>query len=100
MRPIFSRLPRQLDGGLLSILLLLALAGFPVAVQATQDLYTSPASVTTPVPQVDAISFYNAGVWNIFTTDRFRTANTLNYTNIGTMNGSVGWEFNWGPSTG
>src|ERR1039458_1551368 len=98
MRPIFSKLTRQLDGGLLSILLLLVLAGFPVAVQATDALYTSPASVTTPVPQVDATNFYNAGSWNIFTTLRFTTAHTLNYTNIGTMNGSVGWEFDWGPS--
>jgi hypothetical protein len=100
MRPIFSRLTRQLDGGLLSILLLFVLAGFPVAVPAADSLYTSPATVTGTPPNVDATNFYNAGAWNIFTTDRFRTAHTLNYTNIGTMIGSVGWEFNWGPSTG
>jgi hypothetical protein len=100
MRPIFSRLTRQLDGGLLSILLLLVLAGFPFAVQATDSLYTSPATVTGTPPNVDATNFYNAGTWNIFTTLRFTTAHTLNYTNIGTMNGSVGWEFDWGPSTG
>ena len=79
-------------------MLLFVLAGFPFAVQATDALYSSPATVTTPVPQVDATNFYNAGAWNIFTTDRFRTAHTLNYTNIGTMIGSVGWEFDWGPS--
>jgi hypothetical protein len=98
MRPIFSRLTRRLDGGLLSILLLFVLAGFPVAVQATDSLYTSPATVTGTPPNVDATNFYNAGTWNIFTTDRFTTAHTLNYTNIGTMNGSVGWEFDWGPA--
>ncbi len=98
MRPIFSKLTRQLDKGLLSILLLLVLAGFPVAVQATDALYTSPATVTGTPPQVDATNFYNAGIWNIFTTLRFTTAHTLNYTNIGTMNGSVGWEFDWGPT--
>jgi hypothetical protein len=98
MRPIFSKLTRQLDKGLLSILLLLVLAGFPVAAQATDALYTSPATVTGTPPQVDATNFYNAGIWNIFTTLRFTTAHTLNYTNVGTMNGSVGWEFDWGPS--
>ena len=78
MRPIFSKLTRQLDGGLSSILLLFVLAGFPVAAPATDSLYTSPATVTTPVPQVDATNFYNAGTWNIFTTLRFTTAHTLN----------------------
>ncbi len=101
MRPIFSRLPRRLDGGLSSILLLFVLAGFPVAAPATDSLYISPATVTSPpqaLPNVDATNFYNAGTWNIFTTLRYTTAHTLNYTNIGTMNGSVGWEFDWGPS--
>ncbi len=51
----------------------------------------------TAAPQVNATSFYNAGTWNITTTAPFTTANTLNYTNVGTMNGSLGWEFDWGP---
>jgi glucuronoarabinoxylan endo-1,4-beta-xylanase len=57
-------------------------------------------TVTFP-PQVDAINFNNFAVWNISTAPLpFQTAQTLNYTNESTMTGSLGWEFDYGPSTG
>ena len=70
---------------------------FPFAVAAQQPIYISPAHVYTP-PNVDATAFYNAGIWYIYTSPYpFQTQNTLNYTNVGSMTGAVGWEFDFGP---
>jgi hypothetical protein len=68
-----------------------------VALGQSQSTATFTGNITTP-PQVNATNFYNSGTWNIITATPFTTANTLNYTNVGTMNGSVGWEFDWGPT--
>lgn len=76
--------------------LLSCLALVPLVVRGIDATYISPPSVTFPIPQIDAINFYNAGTWNIFTLSPFETAHTLNYTNKGSMTGSVGWEFDWG----
>src|SRR5476651_2146497 len=68
------------------------------AARATDALASFSGSVTTP-PNVDATNFYNSGTWNIFVSPQpFKTANTLTYTNVGTMNSSVGWEFDYGPN--
>ncbi len=57
-------------------------------------------TVNNPPPQVDATTFINNAIWNISTAPYpYATAHTLNYTNESTMNGSVGWEFDYGPST-
>jgi hypothetical protein len=69
----------------------------PLAVMATVSITNFTGTITTP-PQVDATSFVNSGTWNIFTFQApYETANTLNYTNTGTMKGSLGWEFDYGP---
>lgn len=83
------------------------------------DLYADTVSY---LPNIDATNFYNAGIWDIYTLSPgqvtillvgsgsggviannntvlpYATANTLNFTNVGTMIGSVGWEFDSGPS--
>lgn len=51
-------------------------------------------------PQVDAIGFANYGGINIFTELPFTTQNTLNFTNRGSMSGSVGWNFLTVPPVG
>jgi hypothetical protein len=84
-------------GKKLSSLLVGCLLALPLAVSATQGTYISPATVGPIPPQVDATNFYNAGVWNINSSPSpYETYHTLNYTNNGTMNGSPGWEFDYG----
>jgi hypothetical protein len=98
MKPAFISVGR-LEKNLSSIFLGCLLA-VPFAAVAQQDTYTSPANVTGIPPNVDATNFINAGSWDIGTTAPYETANTLNYTNTGTMLGSVGWEFDFGTSAG
>jgi hypothetical protein len=71
-----------------------------VAVAQPSGTYISPPAVTTP-PNVNATNFFNSGVWNINTPIGlpipYQTYSTYNYTNSGTMNCSIGWEFDHGP---
>jgi hypothetical protein len=99
----------RLGNKLLAVLAGCLLAAlFASSAQATIGTYVSPATVNAPPgipPQVDATNFVNNGVWNIETfvsgfsypATPYQTANTLNYTNTGTMNSSIGWEFDYGP---
>ena len=79
--------------------LLTCLFLLPLMVMGAGTTYISPPLVTFP-PQVDANNFINSGTWSISTASPFMTAHTLNYTNNsgGSMRGSVGWEFDWGPA--
>ena len=59
-------------------------------------------SVGPQPPQVDATNFINTGTWSISTAPLpYQTANTLNYTNTGagTMDSTIGWEFDFGPTS-
>jgi hypothetical protein len=99
MKPILKSAERL--GKILSSFLIGCLLALPLAVSATQGTYNSPATVSGSPPNVDATNFVNSGVWNIVTVPYpYKTFNTLNYTNTGTMNGTVGWEFDDGPITG
>lgn len=80
-----------------SLLLLASLIFSPEVVMGTDSIASFSGIITTP-PNVDATNFYNSGTWNITTAAPYKTANTLNYTNVGTMTGSVGWEFDLGPA--
>jgi len=102
MRPVFNS-AGWLGHKLPSLLLgcLLAVPWFAGAQQAT---YISPPIVPVPPslypPNVNATTFINAGVWNISSAALnipYETASTLNYTNSGTMNCAIGWEFDYGP---
>ena len=85
-------------GKKLSSFMLGCLLAAPFAAGAQpQETYVSPATVGPIPPNVDATNFYNAGVWNINSTPNpYQTYHTLTYTNNGTMNGSPGWEFDYG----
>src|SRR6267142_6603969 len=96
MKPAFYNRGRRFGAQCLLLLLGANVASVPLAAWAADSLWSSSGSVSLP-PQIDATNFYNSDSWNIFTTKRFTTAETLNYTNTGTMNGIVGWDFSWHP---
>ncbi|HUA38612.1 MAG TPA: hypothetical protein VMA35_09500 [Candidatus Sulfopaludibacter sp.] len=81
-------------------LFLLGLLLSPLMAIATSSSYTNTATISGIPPTVDATNFYNYGTWDIFTTKPYQTFDTQNYVNEGTMIGSVGWEFDYGSSTG
>src|SRR5207249_11333495 len=63
--------------------------------------YLNAGTVTCP-PQIDAVNFINNGSFDFSlnpTTFPFDTSNTQNFTNNGTMFGSVGFRFDNSPST-
>src|SRR5260221_2283098 len=100
MKPAFRFADRL--GKKLSLVFLGYLLAMPLAVSAqTQGTYINSATITGIPPQVNATNFINSGAWNIFTAPLpYQTSHTLNYTNTGTMNGAVGWEFDNGPLSG
>src|SRR5438093_5312726 len=80
--------------GLLNLLLLAQIG------RATDAFYINNGTVTFP-PQIDAINFINNGSFDFSlnpTILPFDTSNTQNFTNNGTMFGSVGFRFDTGPS--
>ena len=64
---------------------------------ATDPVWINNGILTEP-PQVDAITFINNGTIDIATSEPFETANTLNYTNSGIMEGAVGFNLRLNPS--
>jgi hypothetical protein len=52
------------------------------------------------VPVIDAFNFINNGYFSVFTTKPYRTYDTRNYTNNGTMLGSPGFDFRNTPASG
>ena len=64
----------------------------PTLGHAADMVWSNSATITFP-PQIDATNFINSGVISITTRDPFETSDTLNFTNSGTMIGSVGWFF-------
>src|ERR1044071_1645864 len=69
----------------------------PQLVRATDAFYINNGTVTFP-PQIDATNFINNGTFDIFTTIPFDTSNTQNFTNNGSMFGTVGFRFDNAPS--
>jgi hypothetical protein len=70
----------------------------PLGAAATDSIYINTGTINGTPPSVDATNFFNSGTWNINTAPYpYTTSHTLNYTNTGTMIGSVGWEFDYGP---
>jgi hypothetical protein len=98
MKSAISRFTARLGTKSLSLLLPFGLMLFSFAVKGQQSIFVNNGTISGTPPQVDATNFYNSGSWNIFTSPYpYQTAHTLNYTNTGTMVGSVGWEFDYGP---
>jgi hypothetical protein len=103
MKPVFFKSIERLVTKALSLSVLPGLLLVPLAAVATDAIFISPSSVTSP-PNVDATAFLNTGTspggWVIANSLPFKTAHTLYYTNTGTMFSSVGWEFDYGPVSG
>ena len=96
MKAFFSKSTRRLPAKALALLAGFVL--FPLAVMAADSGYTNTGTIFGTPPQVDATNFYNYGTWNISTTPLpYTTSDTLNFTNEGSMTGTVGWEFDYGP---
>jgi hypothetical protein len=98
MKPAFifaGRLGKKLPSLLVGCWLAL-----PLAALAQQGTFISPSIVNSAI-QVNATNFINTGVWNITSPILpalpYQTASTYNYTNSGTMNCTIGWEFDHGP---
>jgi hypothetical protein len=99
MKSNFSKSLRRITGKSLPVLIGLMLG--PLMVEATDPIYINTGTINGIPPNVDATNFYNSGTWDIVTDPLpYTTANTQNYTNEGSMTGSVGWEFDFGPSSG
>ena len=83
-----------------SLPLLAGLILSPLAVMATDSTATFTGTIYGTPPNVDATNFVNYGTWtNIYTGGiPYHTADTLNYTNEGSMYGEVGWDFALWPS--
>src|SRR5450432_2657504 len=98
MKPVFFKAIRRVGTRALSLLFLSGLVLSPLAAEATQVLWSNNGTISSPT-NIDATSFLNTGVfnWGFATLTPFQTAHTLNYTNKGTMIGSDGWEFDFGP---
>jgi hypothetical protein len=99
MKSVFKSAGRI--GQIVPLILLGILMASPFSGSAQpSSTYISPPSVTSP-PQVNATNFINSGVWNIFTAGSppvpYQTSSTYNWTNTGTMNCYIGWEFDYGP---
>src|SRR5262245_46212929 len=79
-----------------------------VRTQAADAFYINNGTVTFP-PQIDAVNFVNNGIFSISTilpdplfvtepSPPFMTANTLNFTNTGSLLGTPGWQFDNGAT--
>lgn len=118
MKLNFSKIAGRLGVETLS---LFGLMLSPLVVLGTQSIYINTgiiayysdlyANTVSYLPNIDATNFYNSGIWDVYTefpeydyelgvSAPYKTAHTLNYTNVSTMTGSEGWEFDYGPSTG
>lgn len=71
----------------------------PVLVKATDSFWINSGTVTV-APQIDATNVVNSpgAILSIGTTQPFQTSNTRNFTNRGTMTGSVGWRLQNSPT--
>jgi hypothetical protein len=83
------------------------LAGVALTIQvafAADDIFINTGDMTFPygeAPQIDATAFYNSGTIEVLTAPLpFDFTSTLNFTNRGTMSGSVGFTFDFAGSSG
>ena len=68
----------------------------PLAAGATDATWINNGSIVV-APNIDATNFVNNGTINIATTQPFDTSNTRNFTNSGSMSGSVGFRLDTAP---
>ncbi|HEY4416685.1 MAG TPA: hypothetical protein VGO57_13425 [Verrucomicrobiae bacterium] len=102
MKFVFTNSPSKVALRLCLLVLTVAFfAGLTSSSSATQVSWSNAGNINT-APNIDATSFYNySGTWNILSMPLpFKTQNTLNYYNNGTMNCQLGWDFRFWPSSG
>jgi len=80
-------------------LFLLAGGLLPMLASATDANWINNGSIVV-APNIDATNVINNGSINIFTSAPFDTSNTRNFTNSGTMSGSVGFRFDTATTGG
>lgn len=68
----------------------------PWAAGATDATWVNNGTIVV-APNIDATNFVNNGTINISTTQPFDTSNTQNFTNSGSMSGSVGFRLDTAP---
>ena len=99
MKSNFLNSGRRFQAKALSLLAGLILC--PLAGMAASSIYINTGTINNEnLPTIDATNFYNSGTWNISTAAPYKTTHTLNYTNLGSMTGSLGWEFDYGTGSG
>lgn len=67
----------------------------PLIARAAQDTWVNNGTVANPT--VDATNVINSGIITTVTASTFDTSNTRNYTNSGTISGSIGFRFDNAP---
>ncbi len=75
----------------------LVTASLPATTRAADAIWINSGLVTVP-PQINATNVVNNGTININTLAEFQTSNTQNYTNRGSMTGSIGWKLHHAPT--
>jgi hypothetical protein len=103
MKSFFNKRAWRRMGELAVILCLSGLIALPFAARGAQATWDSQAYGSIfnngNLPQIDATNFVNHGTWNISVAPfPYGTSDTLNYTNKGVMNATVGWDFDLGPT--
>jgi hypothetical protein len=93
----------QLEGSdfmkMLRLIWAMAMASGFAAMAAPSPIYEN-YGVVTNVPQVDAVTFVNYGVFSVSSQLPYETQNTLNFTNRGIMQGNPGFRLENVSSTG
>jgi hypothetical protein len=101
MKSVFNNQAWRRMAGLSAFLYLSGLILVPFAAGGAQTTWDSQdyGSLFTTPPVIDATNFINRGTWYIGVFPYpYRTSDTLNYTNKGYMDASLGWAFDLGPA--
>ncbi|MCW5556069.1 MAG: hypothetical protein KIS67_28420 [Verrucomicrobiae bacterium] len=79
--------------------LLIGAGLIPLAAHAeTMDTWTNGVSINLSAAlPIDATNFINSGTISVSSVFPFDTSNTRNFTNSGTMQGAVGFQFDYAP---
>jgi hypothetical protein len=90
---------RLLLAGLMSVALLPGMSNAAPTTFINNGTYNFENDSLHSTPPIDAVTFINNGTFTAYTTLPFETANTLNFTNNGTMTSGIGWLFDDSPAS-
>lgn len=89
---------RLLLSGLVGVALLPGMSNAAPTTFINNGFYDFVNNGATVTPPIDAVTFINNGTFIANTILPFETANTLNFTNNGTMTSGIGWLFDDSPA--